>query len=414
MRPLIEVVALVLCILGPETTNAQVLQGQWVDEAEAAINKHRKTDAIVIVIDQHDQAVTGATVTLKQLRHDFVVGLTLPVDRLPPDHVEKLPVYRCFNSIAMDRMTDWSYPPKPSELAPEEVGKAWRYMLDPIQIAYGRVVSADTARNSDKLALLGPTDLRDAVMARVNMATNSRPAADQYDLYADLLYQDLIERKLGKGMLHRMFEHARAGRPDADFNLRVRNAISLQRGRELSLAVQRLEAMQVPFEGVTIEQRFIGQVQPRPLARMLDDHVGTLPVPVTLAGLEVGGPSDVAAGLNAETLLRLVFAQPKIQGIYFSGVLASEVVEEHAALIDADGNPTAAGQALDQLFNTHWRSNITGKSDERGNVAARVFTGWYEITVKLPNGLEMNGKAYIPKSDRAKLIVMQQTAAEDQ
>lgn len=407
-------IALTACTLTIASASAQILQGAWVEASEAAIDQHRKTEVTVIVLDREDHAVMGASVRLTQQRHDFIIGLTLPADRMPPQGLDKLAVYRCLNAIALDRLTDWSFPLKQSQTTPQELAKAWHDAIDPLQVSFGRVISADTARNKDKLSLLKPTDLRDAVMQRVDDAMSFEPNADYYDLYADLLYQDMIERKLGKGMLHRMFDRARAADPDAKFSLRVRNAISLQRGRELALAIQRLEVRQVPFDRVTIQQRFKGQVQPRPLARMLDEQVATLPVPVTLAGLEVGGPSEVAAGLNMETLLRLVFAQPAIEGIYFSGVLPNEVLEKHAALLDAAGQPTPSGNVLDQLFNKHWRSEVNAKTDERGNINTRVFTGWYRVSATLPTGEVIKGQAYLPKSDRAKIIVLQQTAAEDQ
>ncbi|MFN3168714.1 MAG: hypothetical protein ACE37H_16775 [Phycisphaeraceae bacterium] len=398
------------CITGIE---AQVLQGEWVDESEAEIDKHRKTDVTVIVLDREDRAVQGATVRLKQTRHDFLIGLTLPTDRLPPEGLRGLPVYRCLNAIALDRLTDWATPSVRSEVSPGEVASAWERAIDPIRVGFGRVVSADPARNTDKLSLLSARDLRDAVLARIDLAADFAPEPDTYDLYGDLLYQDMIERKLGTGMLPRMFDHARARRDDARFGLRVRDVVSLQRTRDLSLAVQKLQIRQIDFDHVAIEQRFTGQVQPRPLGRMLDQALRPLDVPASFAMLEVGGPSDVAAGLNMETFLRIAFAQPGIEGVYLAGLTGDEMIEQHAALIDAQGKPTPAGQALDQLFSKHWRSDERATTDERGNAEARVFTGWYELAATLPDGQVIAGRAYIPKAERSKLIVLQQTAAED-
>jgi hypothetical protein len=410
---MIAIGALIACACCIACAQAQVLQGEWVEASEARIDEHRKTDVTVIVLDRADRAVQGATVRLRLTRHDFLIGLTLPSDRLPPEGLHKRPVYRCLNAIALDRLTDWATPSVRSDVSPGEVASAWEQAVDPIRIGFGRVVSADPARNTDKLSLLSARDLRDAVLARINLAAGFEPEPDTYDLYADLLYQDMIERKLGTGMLPRMFDHARARRPDARFGLRVRDVVSLQRTRDLSLAVQKLQVRQVGFDHVTIEQRFAGQVQPRPLERMLDQALGSLDVPASFALLEVGGPSDVAAGLNMETFLRIAFAQPGIEGVAFAGLTDDQLIEKHAALIDAHGEPTPAGLALDQLFIKHWRTDERATTDERGNAEARVFTGWYDLTATLPDGQTIVGRAYIPKSERTKLIVLQQTAAEE-
>lgn len=404
---------LIACLL-PFADHAQVLQGAWVEASEAEIDQHRKTDVTVIVLDQNDQAIEGATVHLVQQRHDFVLGLTLPAKRMPPNDLNTLPIYRCLNAIALDRQTNWSAS-KPVLLRDKrpDVIASWHRAVEPIRTSYGRVISADPARNTDKLAIAKPADLRDAVMQRIDQATSGltiRP--DSYDIYADLLQQDMIERKLGMGMIHRMFTQAQAIEPDASLAFRMRDAISLQRGRDLIAAVQRMEIQQVPFDRITIEQRFNKQINPNALKRMLNEYVGALPMPVTLAGIEAGGNSAIAAGLNMEMLLRLAFAQPNIDGIYLHGLYQDELIEEHAALLERDGKTTPAGQALDRLFYEHWMSDETRKTDERGNAQARIFTGWYAVATLLPNGKVIKTQAYIPKSDRTKLIVMQQTAAE--
>jgi len=116
--------------------------------------------------------------------------------------------------------------------------------------------------------------------------------------------------------------------------------------------------------------------------------------------------------MNMETVLRLAFAEPAISGVYLSGLAAEELIEPNAALIDAAGEPTAAGLALDGLFSKLWWSNETGVTDERGNVQSRVFTGWYTVKATLPNGKAIEAEVYIPKSDQPKFIVLQATAVE--
>lgn len=403
---------LVLVFVLPLHSKAQILQGQWVDDTQAQIEKHRKADVTVIVLDMDDRAVKGAKVRLIQQRHDFALGLRLPVDRDPPEGLKTLPVYRCFNAIALDRYTDWSLPPADDPGQQAKRLDAWHRAIDPMHTSFGPVISADPARNNDRLSLLGPADLRDAILARIDLAAIYEPAPDAYCLYADVLQQDMVQRKLGQGMLHRMFDRADAKRPQASFGLRVRNGVSLQRGRDMLRAIQKLEVRQVQFDHITIEQAFGQAMQPIPMKRMFEDYIAPLPRPVTLAAVEAGGSSPLAAAINIETVVRLAFAEPRIAGLSFAGLTEGELLEENAALIDSDGKPTASGEALDQLFTKLWRSDVTGQTDERGNVQSRVFTGWYTISATLPDGSVITSEAYIPKADRAKMIVLQKTAAE--
>lgn len=401
-----------LCLVTAWRADAQILQGDWVDASQAAIEKHRKTDVTVIVLDAQDRAVQSASVRLKLDRHDFVLGLAVSNDRMPPKECRTLPVYRCFNAIALDRYTDWANTEQVDLQEQADRLSAWQTALKPRRTHFGRVVSADPARNHDRLSLLSPTDLRDAVLARIDLASVFEPKPDDYDLYADILKQDMLERKLGQGMLPRMFNHAHAARPKASFGVRVRDVISLQNGRALASTIQKLEVRQIPFDHITIEQPFNGPAQPNALQRMLEEYVAPMPVPVTLSALEFGGPTPIASAIKLETVLRLVFAQPRITGIYFAGLLDDELLEENAGLLDKQDNPSAAGEVLDALFTKVWTSDETGPTDERGNMQSRVFTGWYTITATLPDGTVIKSEAYVPASDRAKLIVLQATAAE--
>ena len=209
---------------------AQILQGQWVDATEQAIEKYRKTDIAVIVLDRDDHALQGVDVQIEQLRHDFVVGLTVPADRMPPTELAHRPVYRCFNGLSMDRLNDWAVKPDSAQPPASALYQRWEQAIKPIHTTFGRVISADAALNADELSLLVPKDLQDVLIARVDYAIGLKPGPDNFDLYCDLLHRNMIERKLGHGMAHRLFERAYSKRPKAQLSLRFRDAITFQWG----------------------------------------------------------------------------------------------------------------------------------------------------------------------------------------
>jgi len=192
----------------------------------------------------------------------------------------------------------------------------------------------------------------------------------------------------------------------------VRDGLSLQRSRELVNTALRLQARQVPFDAVTIEQRFRGQLNPIALRRMMNSTITRLDLPVSLAGVEVGGPTPAAAAMNLEAVLRLAFAQPEVEGVYLAGLAQDALVETDAALIDDAGEPTPAGLALDGLFRKLWWTDLTATTDERGNAQARVFTGWHHVKATLPNGRVIAAEVYVPHAERAKIVVLQATAVE--
>jgi len=398
--------ALALLGLG-STAHAQILRGEWVDAADAAIEEHRKTGVVVIVLGADDRPIRGAQVRLEQTRHDFILGVAVSQPRPPEGEPGGLPVWRCFNAVALDRLTGWRIGAAPPTDEIDAAAQQWDDWLDPVEISYGPVLSADPARTPDHAVGMDAADLSAFAMQRFGEALKADAAVNRFDHYADALGHAFLEERLGPGVLNKLYDTADARRPGALHNLRVRDGLSQNRSRELRQRVQALDIRQVRLDGVTLDQHFTGSINPAPLGRTLTDRVATLGLPVTIANLDAGGASQAAAGINLETALRLFFATPNIRGIYFAGMHAHEMHDPAAGLIDDAGEPTTCGQLVETFFRELWWTDLTEPSDDLGNVRARVFTGWYRITATLPDGRVIETEAYLPKSDETPYIVLQ-------
>jgi len=104
---------------------------------------------------------------------------------------------------------------------------------------------------------------------------------------------------------------------------------------------------------------------------------------VVISCLQVGGDSPAQAAINLEIVLRTLFASPIVQGIYLRGIDAQSLDDPSAALVDADGQPNAAGRSYEGLVRNQWWTDTTLRTDELGNVRTAVFAGWYELSVAL-------------------------------
>lgn len=416
-RPLLQGACLgLLLTLGlcaAQEASGQILRGPWVDETELAIDQHRKSDVIVIVLDEQDRAVMGATVRITQTRHAFPLGLTIPGDRRPPESAAQLPLFRCFNAIALDRLTQWTGDDPRWPKGTTEQMRAWQEAIRPIETAFGPVISGDAAYNFDGVSQLAPGPALEMIGQRVDSALDLDPAVQRIDLFADAAHEGGLRQTLGFGLIPRIFEQARSAAPDAKLNLRFRNALDNLHARELGRVAQAYELRQVGFDGITIEQQFTGQVQPLALRRTLSDRIANLPAPVTIAKLGVSGTSAMGAMINLETVLRQLFAEPAIRGIYLEGLTINDVIEPEAALIDEQGDLTPSGQLIDDLFRGLWWSEAEGTTDDRGNFPARIFKGWYEIEATFADGAVIYSRAYINTADgESRYVVLQRTAGD--
>lgn len=403
-----------LLSMHPATTaRAQMLRGEWVDQAERSIDQHRKSNLEVIVLDRQDRAVANARVRITQTRHAFELGLTVPAQGDPPASARQQPLYRCFNALALDQVTRWVSPnrhwPKPAR---DHIDR-WAQAFDPIQMSFGTVIASDPAVNFDGLAKLETAVVAELLRQRVDAALELDPRIGRYDLYRDTTGPADLREEIGFGLIHRLFDQAHAIDHDAGRSIRLVNGLDTLSSRQIVQRARSYQLRLVPLSGITIEQHFTGQVLAPALSRTLRDRVGALPVPVTLADLEVGGDSQVAAAINLETVLRLLFAQPNIEAVYLAGLTETQTLESHAALINEDGSLTASGQLIDDLFGKHWWSEVEGETDGRGNLQTRVFKGWYEIEAVLPDGTVLRSRAYVDVAEGEKhTVVLQQTTID--
>ncbi|MFA9478335.1 endo-1,4-beta-xylanase [Phycisphaerales bacterium AB-hyl4] len=385
---------------------AQVLDGEWVRRSEQRIADARQTDLRVVVLDANDRAVVDAPVRVEQVRHDFPVGFTLRDTTWPSAYNADAPLWRVFNAIAIDGVTGWSaYDEADRDALAKVIQEARQRGMF---VRWGGGIAADMARNPDWLSDVAADDQRLAIEAHARQIVQRYGwQVDQLDLYTHALDHDLIERRFGLPALRGLYEQARADSPNLKLGVRVHDRLVGDRLQELVRAITDWRHSFVPVDVVAIEQRVRGTLAQAPVERALS-WLSELDVQVVLVGLEVGGVSDAAAAMNLETLLRLLFADENVGGIWFGDMSAEEVGTPYAELFDADGELTHGGQLVDRLFSELWWTDETLHTDELGNARTRVFAGTHRITAELGEGRSVEMTVHVPMDADERMVVVQE------
>jgi hypothetical protein len=400
--------ALALLLTLPLPAYAQLLKGDWVNQTQQRIDQHRKVELRVIVLGDDGVQRPGAEVRIQQLAHDFTLGVAIDGEPWPDDAAER-PVWRCFNAVSLDRLTDWPHlqpspEPWPGDRIDAAIADAQRRGL---RIRWGAVVSNDVGRVPPWVAELRGDALRDAVLGhaqRVGAEYGGR--VSDFDACTDMLSHDFLQSRLGVPMLRRLFEHLEAAVPRATIRLRFEDALTPTRVQDTLRTVLRLREEFIPVSAVALEQRFGGILVQGPLGHAFD-ALGGLAVGVVIAPLEIGGSSPSAAAVNIETFFRTAFAEPSVSGVYFASLDRDGVADDTAALIDQYGDPTEAGQMLDSLFRKLWWTDLAAETDELGNVYARVFAGTHRVTATLPDGRTLTTTVHVARGEQQRVIVLE-------
>lgn len=398
-------------------SHAQVLQGQWVDEANAQIDKIRKSNMRLIVVDRSGMPVRDAKIDVTQISHAFRWGVKLDPAWIKDGIInlkQDAPVYRCFNGLSLEALTAWPQAePSPGAWNADQlrrtIGEIKRRGL---AVRWGPVLSSDAGRLPDWVNKLDP-----ATMALACQTHVQRVSAEYGDEMESLCVvgcavgQDVFTERLGSPIYGRLYEAARTKSPHARLSMYFADGLSPQRTQAVVRMTTDLRDQFIPIDEVALEVRLSGTLVQAPVARSLK-WIADAGLKSQLVNVEVAGESPTGAAINLETLLLTAFASPGVNGIWFAGVTGESFTNPEAALIDATGNSTPAGSLLDQLVHTKWHTAATMTTDALGNAKIRGFAGEYRAVAHFPDGTTAETCFWLPPKETERIVLIQALAAE--
>jgi len=155
----------------------------------------------------------------------------------------------------------------------------------------------------------------------------------------------------------------------------------------------------IPIEGIGFQFHFFSR-------KALDGYVGgdqcdpntlldtygrfaKFGLPLWITEITIGSAGDDGMAIQQRVtrdIYRLWFSAPKMAGITWwnlgDGTAHGNEGVAGGGLADEDFNPKPAYQALDQLINHDWKTNLTSKSASDGTLTFRGFRGAYDIEVR--------------------------------
>ena len=148
-----------------------------------------------------------------------------------------------------------------------------------------------------------------------------------------------------------------------------------------------------PFATRAIGQGDFGIYSPVEFYQKLD-VMSEAERPIFVSEVTISVPTDSEADRMLQRQIaydyyRLWFSHPKVVGITWwnlvdGGAVAGE--PSYSGLYDADMNPKPSYEALDQLINHDWKTNMTVQAPADGLLKFRGFKGDYRITYQTEKG----------------------------
>lgn len=395
----------------------------WRNIAEGRIDRYRRGDLAVRVVDANDQPVPDAEIHVQMTRHAFKFGTAVDAELLagagpgdgPSQYGEEdISRYRkvlqeLFNIVTFENSMNWAAWSDTAQRRVTEEALAWVNSLD-LAFRGSRLVSGDW---SDL-----PRDLQEKRndLEVIRAAVRDRVSTTVGELRGRIAEWDVVDRPrdrhdlldfLGWGEMDEWFKLARAVDEGPRLFLNESDVLDGDRLVQLVTLLGELTGRNVPIDAIGIKGHF--NEQP-PSIQVLSDRLDQLasfdlPMMITEFDMETDDPA-----LNADftrDLMTLAFSHPSVEGFVFWGFWEGRQALPKAAMYRQDWTITRNGEVYRDLVLRQWWTDDVALSNADGDLLTRAFLGDYVITARKDDvsatatlTLDANGSSITLKLDK--------------
>jgi GH35 family endo-1,4-beta-xylanase len=370
----------------------------WRQAAAERIEKIRKGDLKVEVVDANGNGIAGAKISAKMLRHAFAFGSAVQAKRLAApasadDERYRQTIAQYFNKVVFENdlkwprwqtnQADWKQH-RTNVLAAMD----WLHARD-IAIR-GHVMIWPSWDNTPPFLRRfesQPDQLRAAIDAHIaDQTATLKGRLAEWDVINESYAHNDVIKVLGREEMARWFKLAQQGDPGV--KLFYNDYIMFAGNGEGSPSqyffdtVKFLQANGAPISGIG-EQGHFGGSPPSPEQVLATfDQFGTLGVPIQISEFDIDTSDEELKLHYTRDFMTACFSHPAVNGVMMWGFWEGAHWRPRAALWSQDWSLRPHGQVWLDLVTKEWWTKAEGVTAADGKFSTRGFCGDYEITVQ--------------------------------
>lgn len=362
----------------------------WRRPALERIERLRKGDLTVRVVDPAGRPVAGATVRSEQLRHHFRFGTAAPAARLidtaDPDNAKfREVVERLFNTVTFENDLKWAAEGEP-RLAAVDRAAAWLAERG-IAVRGHCLLWGSYQHLAPRARGLRGDELRAACRQHVtDYATRMRGRVYLWDVVNEAGNNTEVWDAIGWEQFAEVFRLARAADPTA---LLCYNDFGILQDPSPHRALVRARIEQLLAAGAPVDVLGLqGHLNPplTPVDRMLAilDEWAAFGKRLEITEFDIGVSDDKVHGEYVRDVLIAAFSHPAVDGFIQWGFWEGSHwrARDQAHLFRRDWTPRPAAQEYERLVKGDWWSRLEGTSGADGRLELRPFYGRHRITAE--------------------------------
>jgi GH35 family endo-1,4-beta-xylanase len=388
----------------------------WRKEALARIEKIRKADLQVLVVDKNGKPVPNAQVKVEMKRHAFRWGTAI----VPSIEVEPIPdwnreahntafkhVFNLFNHIAVDIDLKHPFWVKKSEAEKAKVLAGMKMFKDRGMTIHGHTMVWPSFTNMPDLAPLkdDPKKLQAALLEHIReIGQKTAPFTRTWDVVNEPYGNQEITRIVGgTSAMIEWYREARKVLPRGT-GLYINEGITPGGGGATEAyyydVCRELVQKGAPLDGIGLQSHVGGN--PTDIAKVwasMNKFAALKPgmrLGITEFDINFRGDQKLEGDFTRDFTI-LAFSHPAVEMFAMWGFHDPYHWLGYAPIFNKDGSLKPSGQAWMDLVHKTWITKAGGKANAAGKYLTRGFLGDYEITVS--HGVQTKTlKSTLPKT----------------
>lgn len=374
----------------------QELNAPWRKAALARIEKIRKGNLTIRVLDAAGKPVRGARVSVRMTRHAFPFGSAVDSQTVLAKNADsdryRAHIKELFNLAVIENNLKWPFY--------EGWGKAnaqpsvtW-LRKQGIEVRGHNLVWPGWSNLPDDLKSLrnDRAKLKRRIDTHIVQVTKAfRGQLVDWDVVNEPYSNHDLLDILGRDAMVGWFKLAKQN--DAKARLFINDFPPLDgaatENAHLNAYFNDIEMLQqkdAPLEGIGFQCHFGSSVVPPERVLSGLDRFAQFKVPIAITEWDINTQDEDLQARYTRDFLTATFSHPSVNSVIIWGFWEGRHWMPNAALYRKDWSVKPHGQVWLDLVKKQWWTNANGATNAQGDYKTRGFYGDYQVTVKLPNG----------------------------
>jgi endo-1,4-beta-xylanase len=378
--------------------NGREPDAAWRKDALARIEKIRKGDLEVRVIDAYGKPLDGAKITVHEIRPEFQFGTAVAMRRIVSDSPENA-IYRSkilelFNAASTENDLKW-----PVWLGEWEGGYSHEIMLGGMNWLKsndmhlrGHVLVWPGWKNLPKTVRQLHDSGNDAAIMPVisehikEMAAATRGLTEEWDVLNEPYTNHDLMDILGPQIMVQWFKEARAAMPSTKL---VFNDFSNHDATLDAVHVAHFEKTTkylldngAPVDGLGLQAHISGQPNDPANVLAVLDRYAKFGLPIRFTEFDIRTEDEQLQADYTRDFLILAYSHPSVIGVQFWGFWEGSHWIPVGAMYRTDWTEKPAAAVYKELVLKEWRTNADGATHADGSYKIRAYQGDYAISAE--------------------------------